>query len=98
MNVYVLRIHPGENDSDGLNFDEWFCTLREAKARRKELLPDCDWKYGEDLEIERFAVTSKLSKHALVVACLNRKFFAAYGPVLAVPAAQRPPREEPIDE
>lgn len=91
MKVYQLNVVAGENDADGENFDEWFTSLRAARARRAELIAETkasnfeNVKYGHDLKIVCFEVADMpLSK--LVLALLNQRGWAtAAGGVLVVP-------------
>lgn len=100
MNVYQLHVAPGEYDSDGEDFDEWFLSLREAKRRRAELIageaesPE-NTRVSGDFAIERLTI-AKMPRRALVVALLRRKGFVTER-VEVVPAYifPRPSPEQP---
>lgn len=72
MKLYVLRRWPHEDAGEGEDWDEWFTSLRSARARRRELW---DAARPGELRIER-VIFSDLSKKALLVAVLNRTGYA----------------------
>lgn len=52
--VYRLRVEGTEYDLEGANYDEWFGTLREAKARRDKHIENHTWEdhpTGQDLAL-----------------------------------------------
>jgi hypothetical protein len=72
--VYRLHIAPGENDSDGKDFDEWFSSLRKARARRAQLIAEnptlVDHRLGADYAIDLVRV-GKVATMTLILQLLN---------------------------
>lgn len=73
MKLYLLHRAPDESAGEGEDWNEWFGSLREANARRAELIQQTDWsthRYGADFKIERVEL-AKLPKRQLLLAALN---------------------------
>lgn len=79
MKFYELHIAPNEYEGEGEDLNEWFTSLSEATARRKELiaLNSTDLRYGRDYAIDQVTITDDLPTKQLVLAILNRKDFVA---------------------
>lgn len=75
MHVYRLQIMPGEADGEGEDHDEWFGSLRQARARRAHLIRENprleDHRTQRDFRITKCYVRD-LSHKALLLAALNR--------------------------
>ena len=85
VKLYRLNIAPGEDECEGEDWDEWFTSLRDAKARRKELI-DLDptmagHRYGRDFRIERVKL-SNCSRQELVLRVLNRRGYVVVSEVV----------------
>lgn len=76
MKVYQLHIAPSDADGEGEDHDEWFSSLKAARARRAELIaedPQLEGHaYGVDFKIEVHEVRP-LPRRELVLALLNRR-------------------------
>lgn len=74
MIVYRVGISPAEYEGEGEDHDEFFSSLKVAKARRAELIKGNptleDNRYSEDFEIERIKVAN-LPRRDLILAILN---------------------------
>lgn len=91
MRLYQLSVAPGEYDGEGEDHDEWFMSLKAAKARRVELIAEnpelTDHRFGADFAISAVDV-KQLSPRNLALAILNgrgwqkasREVIAAYKP------------------
>ena len=93
--VYRLNVSPGEHDNDSRDYDEWFTSLRAAKARRAQLIAVTDvkdYRYGRDFEIERVGV-AKAPPMELILRLLRRMHWRA-GCEVVVPAYVPPAEAE----
>lgn len=76
MKFYRLHIKPSESDSEAEDQDEWFSSLAEAKARRRELILDRGANDRvPDLDIDRVWFATDLTARGLLLAVLNRSGF-----------------------
>lgn len=96
--LYRLSVAPGEADGEGEDHDEWFTSLKLAKARRKELIDDDpelkDHRYGEDYQIDRCEF-APLPQRALLLRVLNRDGMFAVS--VRVPPYAPPERQQELD-
>jgi hypothetical protein len=98
MKFYRLNIHPGENETEGLDLDEWFTSLGAARTRRTELIRATsadDYKYGADFSIDEIELVNQPPR-ALLLAVLNRRGYVASKHSVVKPYS--PPLDDQPDE
>jgi predicted RNase H-like nuclease len=99
MRLYQLCIAPGEYEVEGEDHDEWFMSLKAAKARRAELIAEnpelTEHRFGEDFAISAVDV-KQLSPRNLALAILNRSGWQKAR--REVVAAYKPARKSAADD
>lgn len=98
MHLYQLNIEPDlEGDvPEGKSLDEWFGSLKKAKARRRELIETSEPEPGGDWAIERIEFT-KLPRRRLALAILNGTGYVTDRKVV-VPEYFTPEEDDDDDE